>query len=417
MDSAIGKTNRNMITSLFALFCLLLPFEEVLAGSFGSVLKLIGIAIIVLAVCSIRGFYFSNIWLLPAFWIIYCIISGAWANSFYWWQYFLRIYISQFAFAFVLGQLPPDIIDLHTVKKGLAIGATIAACLIIFMPTTSTYIEGRRTIILWGANMDPNILSAVFIMGFYSLLDIQMHGRSELKIYRLLSYVSEIAVVIGIIYTGSRGGLISLLGSLGVLLFCLLRKGIENEQRKRIYQLLVILCILVILLLLFIPEEYLSSRFSWSNLFGLNDYQNGAHNRYTIWMRAWTLFKKNPLFGYGCGNFYDAIATVYIECASHNLVVLLLVEYGIIGSFPFFLFLFLTLKRLYQAANPVMLAMFIAILIISLSLDSLPYKYFWVTLTFSYLDMQCKYNIDNEVSYGKRHYSSIQCRKHNPALH
>lgn len=416
MNSVTNKTNTNLITLLFTLFCILMPFEEVLAGSFGSVLKLIGVAIIVLSVCSVRGFYFSNIWLLLIFWLIYCVISGAWANSFYWWQYFLKIYISQFAFAFILGQLPEDIVDLNMVKRGLAIGVTIAAFLIIFMPTSSTYIEGRRTIILWGANMDPNILSAVFIMGFYSILDLQTRSQKEAMINKIVSYFAEIIIIIGIIYTGSRGGLISLIISLGILLLCLLKKG-ENEQRKRIYLFLFFICILVVLLLVFIPEQYLASRFSWTNLFGLNDYQNGAHNRYTIWMRAWKLFKKNPLFGYGCGNFYDAIATVYIECASHNLIVLLLVEYGILGSMPFFVFLFLTFRNLCRSGHPIMVAMFVAVLVISLSLDSLPYKYFWVTLVFSYLEINRTENISIEVPYDKHNHSGIQCGKHNPLLH
>ena len=150
---------RSLLSTMLALFCVLMPFEETLSGSFGSILKLIGIVIILIAMCYIRRIRISTTWTALALWIVYSMISYFWANSSEWWFYFFRIYISQVAFITVLGQVPPSYIDLEKIKKGTALGAMIAGAIIIFMPTTSAYFEGRRTISLWGAHINPNLLA------------------------------------------------------------------------------------------------------------------------------------------------------------------------------------------------------------------------------------------------------------------
>lgn len=360
-----------------------MPFEEVLAGSFGSILKWIGVALMIFAVVYMRGICISKEWLFLAVWFVYCVISGLWAKSDYWWEYFIKIYANQFAFAFILGQMPSEFVELKYAKKGMLAGTILAAGLLIFSPTTSAYIEGRRTIVLWGTHMDPNILAAVFVMGLYALLALKSESKRKGIPFNIMFCLAFAMIVFGIVYTGSRGGLIALMVSLLVLFIMTNKKALK---KKRTILILIGACILIICVLLFVPEDYLTSRFSWSNILGINDYKNGAHNRYTIWMRSWELFKRNPIIGYGCGNFFSAIANVYKQCAAHNLVVLSLVEYGVLGSIPLFAFLILTIRKLYRSGNKVAFSMLIAILIISLSLDSLPYKYFWVTIIVSYLE-------------------------------
>ena len=57
---------------------------------------------------------------------------------------------------------------------------------------------------------------------------------------------------------------------------------------------------------------------------------------------------KSPIIGYGSGNFFSAIATVYKECASHNMYILLLVEEGLVGLLIFGCGLFGIFKQLYK---------------------------------------------------------------------
>lgn len=377
----------DLLTFIFTVYCAIMPFEEVLAGATGSFLKWVGIALMVFSVCYMRGICITKDWLLLAVWLLYCLLSVLWAESNYWWAYFVKMYISLFVFAFIVGQIPPELIDLRQIKAGLVIGTLIAAGLLIFSPTASAYVEGRRTIILWDTHMDPNVLSTVFIMGFYALLSLLLQSKRNYFLFKFICYLLLGVIAIGIIYTGSRGALISLVASLFVFVF-FAQKEKGSLRRKSTVWLLAAAAAVVLFIFFFVPEDYLKSRFSFENILGLNEYRYGAHNRYTIWLRSWELFKRNPIIGYGCGNFFSAIATVYKQCAAHNIVVLSLIECGILGSIPLFLFIFLTAKKLYRSGNMIIFSMLISILIMSLTLDSLPYKYFWTTIIISNLEAE-----------------------------
>ncbi|MGN0718629.1 MAG: O-antigen ligase family protein [Anaerovoracaceae bacterium] len=371
----------NLLSTSLALFCLLMPFEEVMAGAFGSILKLIGIFILALSLCYIRSIRISKIWVSLLVWIVYCMASYFWSNSYTWWAYFFKIYLSQAAFVIVLAQVPPRYIDLRKVKASIAFGAVVASSIMIFFPTASAYIEGRRTIAFGDAHINPNLLAAIFVMGLYALFSLSAMKRGSFR--KILYYCAIGIILAGLLYTGSRGSMIALVCSFAVMLVV----AQKNNGGVTSWKILLILAgtvILVILMMKYIPEDYLESRFSWDNIFGLNEYRNGSHNRYTIWLYSWDLFKQNPIIGYGCGNFFDVIATVYKECAAHNIVVLSAVENGIIGSVPLFLFLYGIIRRAYRSGNSICFGMLTAVLIISLTLDSLPYKYFWIAMILSY---------------------------------
>ena len=394
---------RSLLSTMLALFCVLMPFEETLSGSFGSILKLIGIVIILTALCYIRRIRISTTWTALTLWIVYSMLSYFWANSSEWWFYFFRIYISQFAFITVLGQVPLVYIDLEKIKKGTAFGAMIAGAIIIFMPTTSAYFEGRRTISLWGAHINPNLLAAFFILGFYALLSLQMQKRGMLR--KIFFFLAIGFILISMLYTGSRGCLIALIASL-LVVFLITQRTHKMVKGWQVFLISFAVIILLIVILKYMPEDYMESRYGLGNILGLNEYRNGAHNRYTIWLNSWELFQANPIIGYGCGNFFDAIESVYRQCAAHNIVVLSAVENGILGSIPLAVFLCSIIKKAYTSGNPLSFGLLTAILIVSLTLDSLPYKYFWITLILVYWDAEKRMNGNKETNAKSQYHNS-----------
>ena len=378
MNQKTININRMIMSYLLAVYCMLLPFEEVLVFSFGSLLKVFGLVLIAISFVFMAANRFKlqieYIWLLV--WLIVNAVSVAWSSSFDWWLYFIQIYAGQVLFVVFVVHLPVRYINLRTVAKGLIIGAAFASSVLMLFPGNSSFTsDGRRTIMFLGAKMDPNILGAIFVIAIFCT--IYLFRIETGYLYRVVFSVLILLLVAGVFLTGSRGSVIAL--SVSLLLMAAMYL-IKKKRKNTIIYLLIGIAAIILALYFFLPDNLLNNRYSLANILGLNEYDNRMHNRYTIWLSSLKLFIKKPLFGFGCGNFFTAIETVYRQCASHNLIVLEIVEMGIIGSLPLFVFLYkLTVKA--KRYCPISLfCMLVAIAIVSLTLDSLPYKYFWLTL-------------------------------------
>ncbi len=370
--------NRMIMSYLLAVYCMLLPFEEVLVFSFGSLLKVFGFVLIAISFVFMAANRFKlqidYIWLLV--WLIISVVSVVWSSSFEWWSYFIQIYAGQVLFVIFVIHLPIVYINLRIVAKGMVIGAAFASAVLLLFPGSSSFTsDGRRTIMFLGAKMDPNILGAIFIIAIFCA--VYLFKKEKGYLYRVFFVAMVLLLVAGVFLTGSRGSVIALAASLLLMAAMYLIK--QKRKKTTIYVLLGIAAIILILYFA-LPDSLLSNRYSITSILGLNEYDNKMHNRYTIWLSSLKLFVKNPLFGYGCGNFFTAIETVYRQCASHNLVVLELVEMGVIGSLPFFVFLFKLSAKAKNYCPIPLFCMLVAIAVVSLTLDSLPYKYFWVVL-------------------------------------
>lgn len=370
-----------VLSVLLCLYCILMPFEEALASSFGSVLRLVALAVIGYSFirCFNKHIKQKDLsYVLPfLIWIIFAVISVLWCKNFEWWKYFIKIYVFQLLFITSV-IFNAKKINLDYCRYGLMLSALIASLILICFPSSSGYTdEGRRTIILLGNVFDPNIVASIIMLGAFSAFYYIFTLQKKHFIYKVICAI----LVIGILFTGSRGALISFVCGFLIVELYEIKKG--GKSRKNAILLLGCAVIVCFAVYNFLPEKLLKSRFSKDTILGLNEYNNGSHNRYTIWQNALIVFKEKPIFGWGCGNFFNAIATVYKECASHNLYILLLVEYGVIGFAIFIYGLIHVLNCLRKSKMWVQLSMQISVCIMALTLDSITYKYFWVCVMFS----------------------------------
>ena len=266
-------------------------------------------------------------------------------------------------------------------RFGLFAAGILASTLLICFPNSSSFSEeGRRTIIIGSTVFDPNIVASIIMLGVFCSLYYIFTLRKKHFIYKLISAYC----FVGILFTGSRGALISIVG--GVLVVLLTEMRQDRKSRRNAVLLLLGSVIILSFAYIFLPDNLIKSRFSKDTILGLNEYESGVHNRYSIWAHALILIKNNPIFGYGCGNFFSAITTVYYRMsASHNLYVLLLVEFGVIGCFMFLWGVFVILLKLIKCKQFVQFAMQLSVCIMALTLDSITYKYFWICLLSSML--------------------------------
>lgn len=138
-----------------------------------------------------------------------------------------------------------------------------------------------------------------------------------------------------------------------------------------------------------LPTDLIESRFSRETILGLNERELGSHNRYDIWLAACELFTKSPIWGFGCGNFINSIALIYSrQCAAHNMYILLLIEGGLIGFSLFAKYVYSIWKSLMRYCDYLTISLLSATLLMSLSLDALPYKFFWITLIYCRLQIR-----------------------------
>lgn len=382
-----------IITYLLVLYCCLMPFEEALASSFGSILKIVGMLLIAYILIQNRGNWFFSKYQCSLFlWIVYMFISIAWVSSIQWWQYFFRIYIVQIVFLCVMEMVPVKCIDMTMVRKSFIFGGCIASAIMIMFPASSGFTdEGRRTIMLLGSTLDPNVVASIILLGAQiSIGEFYKVQRRSIKFILLTVWQ-----LVGILLTGSRGALLAFI--VGFTIETILKLSHKGERTKAVW-----ISILGIIASIFIvgilPENLLQTRFSKENILGLNELASGSHNRYTIWKYAGELIKKNPIFGYGCGNFFSAIAMVYRTCASHNLYILLMVEGGIIGILLFGRYVWKILRDLFRQQDFSTLALLLTVLIMAFSLDSITYKYFWMALIYSRLII--RENMEHEYGEG-----------------
>lgn len=383
------KRYDNILNLFLQIYCFILPFEEALAGSFGSVVKLVGVTIMVYVILIYKKVTLHR-YIYPVIaWIALAALSVAWSASFDLWVNFFKIYLSQFLFLLIVTGVDSDQINIQGVRRAMIAGATLASAILILMPQMSDFTsDGRRTIILLGHTFDPNIVASIILLGIMAAME-ELFLANILR-RRLRMFFIILFCFVGVFYTGSRGGLIATIVACAVSLLMEMKNRENRKFVRRIILFSAIACVVIIPLL---PESMLENRFSMQTILGLNEYTKGVHNRYSIWLSALKLIPDRPMLGYGVGNFMDAITQVYFRsCASHNLVILLTIETGLVGLCIFASFYLCIVNKAKKYSLYTTCGLLSGIFIVSLTLDALPYKFFWVALMYSALQINEKSN-------------------------
>lgn len=169
------------------------------------------------------------------------------------------------------------------------------------------YVDGARlfqTRIKWlGPFSDPNDLALLFVIPIPFLL-------ARLKQSKLISSTAGILLILGIFYTNSRGGMLSLLVAIAGYYVLRYRNTIGLSLGL----------VLGLGILLIGP----------SRMGMMSAGESSAYGRLEAWYEGFQMFKQSPLFGVGFGMFVDLH-----ELTAHNSFVLVMAELGLFGLFFF----------------------------------------------------------------------------------
>lgn len=199
-----------------------------------------------------------------------------------------------------------------------------------------------------GTDTDPNhaatfLTLSFFGMGIFAILSDKL--RAKMFYYGMMSLST-----VGLIFTGSRGGLIGFAIGIFVLL------GYYAFKNWRVALAIILIMILMILIFLTLDQIYLESVFSQRLIYKLVNIESGIDIRANLSRVAWMMSLDHPLFGVGRGNFilnsskyFEKLGIEVIENIPHNTYFGLIAETGFVGFIlflmPFLIFVYTLFKR------------------------------------------------------------------------
>ena len=155
--------------------------------------------------------------------------------------------------------------------------------------------------------------------------------------HRLLLIGSLMTILLAIVLTGSRGGLLQLAALLGIVV-------LQSSQRRVLIPALLVLGIGI---LLFSPASLIQRYSSLGTILSSpKEADPAAEGRLAGWNIAWQIFQDRPILGVGAGNFPRAFERVYSYkgtqrwAQAHNLPGQVIGELGLVGAIAFTVYVF-----------------------------------------------------------------------------
>jgi probable O-glycosylation ligase (exosortase A-associated) len=276
-------------------------------------------------------------------------------NSF---RFIVGSYIKTLIIFYIIIKITTDLTKLKTISYALAISGVILTGLVFLQGSTA---ESWR--MYFGSTYDPNdtalilVVTMPFLFVFYNMAS---------KFYKRILWLAFIIFLsVGLLFTGSRGGLVGYF-VVGILLL------IKFNKRGLIRN-LVLFSLIIAVSVFFIPEKY------WQRLEGFREVEADAsiQNRFETWERGLRFMMEKPLFGVGVMGFTTAEGMSHIDIGgpwrnAHNSFIQIGAEIGIVGLISFaFLFYFLNkrLKNMYRYADGADARDFLSNLIIGLRIS------------------------------------------------
>ncbi len=263
-----------------------------------------------------------------------------------------------------------------------ALGTLVAACalratlpFIGFARTTSAVWTGGERVSALGQN--ANSAAMILAAGMVALIGLTYARRRRSLLGLLFSAGIAALLGIAILETGSRGGLLALVG--GVLVFALGAPSTRARLRNAGIAAVAIVLLVVGTLHLPVMRNRWEESMRTGNLAG----------REQLYPALWTMFLEKPVLGWGpVSNTYELAARIgereRPHRASHNILLELLTATGIAGALPFILGGLLCIGQAWQARHSghgvLPLALCGSVFISNMSGDWIASKLIWIVL-------------------------------------
>ncbi|WP_214744399.1 O-antigen ligase [Exiguobacterium sp. s189] len=373
-------------TVLIGLYLLILPIDATLGNILGPIslinyivifyvfIRLInltteGINLRLLENCKVQILYFS-----------YFILSISWSLSNHLNNWYIFSLMGSFLMFFFAS------IDTHTDKEYNFLKKMIifsGAIVIIITILNLDLGSGARFTLDFGREMDPNYFSTGFILITALLMDNIL--KKKLLIFNLALLIAMLLVIL---LTGSRGGLIA---NLFVIIVSIFINSKNNRIRNFIFMVSgsILFIIAFSLVKNYIPEWVLS-RFTIEEIT-----VGGGSGRTEIWLANLHYFEQMSflgiLFGNGFSTFsYISSISLGIARAPHSIYVQSLIEGGIFGLLITVFLIMSAMKRALSINRKYIFAALCGAAVGGITLDIHVSRFLWMILLFSMITIRKK---------------------------
>lgn len=232
---------------------------------------------------------------------------------------------------------------------------------------------------------DPNLAALYLVISFSFIMLYSNYVEKKFMIN-----LSTVLILIALFLTASRGGIISILLAVVIVLFLTFMLG-------RMRELLIFIAIMSLFLIAFLWVNETSEvlRFAIDRVTSVGSEGDGTSYRVFLWMSAFDMWTNNPLIGIGIGQFIAYSTEMYgvtFMNIPHNTYLTFLTETGMVGFlaflwFPLYLFfrlvVFITTNG--EKKYYVILIGLIAVGIQAISINIENIRFVWIYLTIAFV--------------------------------
>lgn len=362
-----------------ALALFLIPFEETLALSVGSMLRIVNIMSLLsgLAYLRIRDkkMLVDRVACKLLVFYVFMIVSAVWCFNFGLYFDRLSTYTLGISLIIVLQLLEPNEREKNLLINALWLGGTAVSFLILYSSAATINIGGRETLVLFGRQVDPNYLAFSVILSFVINL-YYLFYKNNRTLIKMIFCATQVILAYTIIALGSRGAFLSMSVMMAIIVL-----NVRFEGNSILKKILLILCAVIVAYVFYtgvLESGGEMSRFTIDNLLGKGEL--GTAKRTDIWHHALEQFFNRPILGYGLGSAPYAIANVYRFVGTHNSYIMVLLEFGMIGFCLFVSWQVSFLKRLFGQEDKIYFFLELALLLFIIFIEGFPTKAFWGAL-------------------------------------
>lgn len=310
----------------------------------------------------------------------------------------------------IVAALPLDTKDFHVIRQAIMISGLIVGLYAVYLQAVGAQfpthgVSQRFSISADPEQSDPNILAASLLMPLGLAIEQAMLGTRKWRSWRsrVLGTTAALFTGVSIVFTASRGGLVSaVIVFAGTLFYCARAPGGLSRVRRTLRNIAVALVGAVIAVMLstyFIPRitERAQARLLNPAIQRTLNAQGDPSGRAEIWQTGILACKDYCVLGVGIGNFARIYQETFVfsgagkhvgsNRVAHNLYLSLAVETGLVGLTLFGMgvaaeWAGLSSRRMMSIA-PSLRPLLAGLLIANFFLSAVWFKYFWLVFTLT----------------------------------
>ena len=363
---------------LLSLYFVCLPLGTLRIGSFGSLLKIIGILPIIVCIISRNKLKFNKTSSYYLIYIMMALLSCIWSinrdNTFGRVVTYAEFYILMLS----VGFFEYTEKEVNIFKKSLVWSSRITLILLLVFGT----ITENRLVLRGIIKEDPNYICMYFSFGVLFAIE-KIKDSKVSKVYKLIAIAELIIYYYTVFMTGSRGGLLAI-AVCSFVMIILNNHKLKNTIINHFKKVLIILGVIIIIVnIVGVLDPVLVERFSIDSVV-----ESGGTGRTEIWTNGLNMFANTTLFrqffGFGSATIIQAFILHGYSMAKvmHNVYLEQLLDLGIIGFTLYMLYLFKFVKSAWKFENKYSLCLMIGFMAMALSTSLSAFKPFINAMIF-----------------------------------